>query len=45
MINALDNEQARNHVNEICFNMDIPLVEAGTNGYKASVVSIKKGET
>lgn len=45
VINALDNEQARNHVNEMCFNLDIPLVEAGTNGYRATCVSIKRGLT
>ena len=33
VINALDNDEARNHVNQMCFNLNIPLVEAGTNGY------------
>ena len=45
VINALDNDEARNHVNQMCFNLNIPLVEAGTNGYQASCVSIKKGVT
>ena len=45
MINALDNDEARCHVNRMCFNLDIPLVEAGTNGYEATCVSIKKGLT
>ena len=45
MINALDNDEARNYVNSMCFNMDIPLVEAGTNGYEATCSAIKKGLT
>ena len=45
VINALDNDEARCHVNRMCFNLDIPLVEAGTNGYEATCVSIKKGLT
>ena len=45
VINALDNEEARNHVNLMCFNMNIPLVESGTNGYQATCNSIAKGVT
>ena len=45
VINALDNVEARNHTNRICFNLGIPLVEAGTNGYKATVVPILKNVT
>ena len=45
VINALDNDEARNYVNQMCFNLNVPLVEAGTNGYQASCVSIKKGVT
>lgn len=45
VINALDNLEARNHVNMLCFNLGVPLVEAGTNGYKASCVSICRGQT
>jgi molybdopterin/thiamine biosynthesis adenylyltransferase len=37
VINALDNEEARKHVNNLCFNLNIPLVDAGTNGYDATV--------
>ncbi len=37
MINALDNEEARKHVNNMCFNLNIPLVDSGTNGYAAQV--------
>ena len=45
VINALDNDEARNYVNSMCFNLNIPLVEAGTNGYEATCVSIRKGIT
>lgn len=45
MINALDNDEARNFVNSMCFNLNVPLVEAGTNGYEATCVAIKKGLT
>lgn len=45
VINALDNDEARNFVNSMCFNLDIPLVEAGTNGYEATCVAIRKGTT
>jgi ubiquitin-like 1-activating enzyme E1 B len=45
VINALDNVEARNHTNRMCFNLGIPLVEAGTDGYDASMQSIKKGFT
>ena len=45
MINALDNIEARKFVNQMCFNMDKPLVEAGTNGYEMTCISIKKGVT
>jgi molybdopterin/thiamine biosynthesis adenylyltransferase len=37
VINALDNEEARKHVNNMCFNLNIPLVDSGTNGYAAQV--------
>ena len=45
VINALDNIEARQHVNKMCFNLAIPLVEAGTNGYEASMSPIMKGVT
>ena len=45
VINALDNDEARNYVNSMCFNLDIPLVEAGTNGYQATCTPIQKGLT
>ena len=37
VINALDNEEARKYVNNMCFNFNIPLVDSGTNGYAAQV--------
>ena len=33
VINALDNIEARKHVNRMCFNLGLPLIDAGTNGY------------
>eukprot|EP00347_Sterkiella_histriomuscorum_P011663 403371592 len=45
VINALDNIEARNHVNQMCFNLNIPLVEAGTNGYDATCISMAKNQT
>ena len=43
VINALDNEEARKYVNQICFNLGKPLVDAGTNGYDMTCISIMKG--
>ena len=45
VINALDNEAARKHVNEICFDLSLPLIDAGTNGYDMTCISIQKGLT
>lgn len=45
VINALDNIEARKYVNQMCFNLDKPLVEVGTNGYQMTAISIKKGVT
>lgn len=45
VINALDNVEARNYVNKMCFNLGTPLVEAGTNGYNASMRPIMKKVT
>jgi ubiquitin-like 1-activating enzyme E1 B len=45
VINALDNIEARNHVNMLCFNLGVPLVEAGTNGYQGNCAPIKKNVT
>ncbi|XP_055379748.1 SUMO-activating enzyme subunit 2 [Condylostylus longicornis] len=45
VLNALDNLQARNHVNRMCLNADVPLIESGTAGYNGQVELIKKGLT
>lgn len=37
VLNALDNRQARNHVNRLCLAADVPLVESGTQGYLGQV--------
>lgn len=45
VLNALDNRQARNHVNRMCLTADVPLIESGTAGYDGQVELIKKGMT
>ncbi|XP_055844029.1 SUMO-activating enzyme subunit 2 [Episyrphus balteatus] len=45
VLNALDNRQARNHVNRMCLNAEVPLIESGTAGYNGQVELIKKGVT
>lgn len=45
VINALDNVDARRHVNRMCLAADRPLIEAGTTGFLGQVFSIRKGET
>ncbi|RLN98749.1 hypothetical protein BBJ28_00017419 [Nothophytophthora sp. Chile5] len=45
VLNALDNVDARKHVNRLCLATDTPLVESGTTGYLGQVSVIKKGET
>lgn len=45
VLNALDNRQARNHVNRMCLTADVPLIESGTAGYNGQVELIKKGMT
>jgi len=34
VLNGLDNDEARRHVNRLCLAADVPLVESGTTGYK-----------
>src|SRR4051812_42553946 len=45
VLNALDNVNARQHVNRMCLAADIPLVDAGTTGYLGQTMVIRKGET
>ena len=45
VVNALDNRQARNHVNRMCLAADIPLVESGTAGYLGQVCCLSKYST
>lgn len=43
--NALDNLEARRHVNKMCLAADIPLIESGTTGFNGQAQVIKKGIT
>ena len=43
--NALDNLEARRHVNKMCLAADVPLFESGTTGFNGQVQVIKKGVT
>ncbi|KAM3082440.1 E1 ubiquitin-activating protein uba2 [Clarireedia jacksonii] len=45
VFNALDNLEARRHVNKMCLAADIPLIESGTTGFNGQVQVIKKGQT
>ncbi|KAH8380566.1 hypothetical protein KR009_011490 [Drosophila setifemur] len=45
VLSALDNMAARNHVNRMCLNADVPLIESGTSGYNGQVELIKRGLT
>ncbi|KAF9893282.1 E1 ubiquitin-activating protein uba2 [Aspergillus nanangensis] len=45
VFNALDNLDARRHVNKMCLAAEVPLVESGTTGFNGQVQVIKKGET
>lgn len=45
VLNALDNVDARRHVNRQCLTAGVPLIESGTQGYMGQVTSIRKGET
>ena len=42
VFNALDNLDARKHVNRMCLTADIPLIESGTTGYHGQVQIIKQ---
>ncbi|KAF2856430.1 ubiquitin-activating enzyme E1 3 [Plenodomus tracheiphilus IPT5] len=45
VFNALDNLDARRHVNKMCLAANVPLIESGTTGFNGQVQVIKKGET
>ncbi|KAL6708405.1 E1 ubiquitin-activating protein uba2 [Coniothyrium glycines] len=45
VFNALDNLDARRHVNKMCLAAKVPLVESGTTGFNGQVQVIVKGET
>ncbi|CAO4362612.1 unnamed protein product [Caenorhabditis nigoni] len=45
VLNALDNKQARNHVNRMCHSARTPLVESGSAGFFGQVQVILKGKT
>lgn len=42
VVNALDNRQARTHVNRMCLAADVPLIESGSEGYFGQTFVIKK---
>ncbi|KAF2088735.1 ThiF family protein [Saccharata proteae CBS 121410] len=42
VFNALDNLDARRHVNKMCLAADVPLIESGTTGFNGQVQAIKK---
>ncbi|PXF44511.1 SUMO-activating enzyme subunit 2 [Gracilariopsis chorda] len=41
--NALDNLEARRHVNRMCLAADVPLIESGSTGYNGQASVIAKG--
>ncbi|EDN08426.1 conserved hypothetical protein [Histoplasma mississippiense (nom. inval.)] len=45
VFNALDNLDARRHVNRMCLAANVPLIESGTTGFNGQVQVIKKGRT
>ncbi|TFY79703.1 hypothetical protein EWM64_g4309 [Hericium alpestre] len=45
VLNALDNLDARRHVNKMCMAGEIPLVESGTAGYLGQVQPLLKDRT
>lgn len=45
VFNALDNLEARRHVNRMCLAANVPLIESGTTGFNGQVQVIKKGVT
>lgn len=45
VVNALDNVDARRHVNRVCLAAGVPLVESATEGYMGTVTPIVGGRT
>jgi ubiquitin-like 1-activating enzyme E1 B len=45
VLNALDNVEARKHVNRLCLAAGKPLIDSGTTGYNGQVMPILKGRT
>ncbi|KAK4983734.1 E1 ubiquitin-activating protein uba2 [Elasticomyces elasticus] len=45
VFNALDNLDARRHVNRMCLVAGVPLIESGTTGFNGQVQPILKGQT
>lgn len=45
VFNALDNLDARRHVNKMCLAADVPLIESGTTGFNGQVQVIKQRTT
>jgi len=45
VINALDNLEARRHVNRLCLAAEKPLLEAGSTGHLGQVTVIRKDQT
>ena len=45
VLNALDNVDARRHVNRLCLAAKVPLFDSGTTGYLGQVMPILKGYT
>jgi len=45
VLNALDNVDARRHVNRLCLSAGVPLIDSGSTGYKGQVRPIFKGVT
>ncbi|KZP02494.1 hypothetical protein FIBSPDRAFT_969925, partial [Athelia psychrophila] len=45
VLNALDNLEARRHVNKMCMAAKVPLVESGTAGYLGQVQPLLKDRT
>lgn len=45
VFNALDNLDARRHVNKMCLAANVPLIESGTTGFNGQVQVIIRGKT